>query len=274
MADPVDSSQAQAEQKEAALVAYHRAQASVPRHRFGLAYLALAVILGAAVGLFVVFASNGGKDSSPAWSAWEPTKDGVERLDEIGRYVSHQYALPSGRVLVTPFSTPPVVRLGNQLAAVRAIRITTGLPGESVNDSQIIDATNVWAYELCGGGKDCALSDGSASASRGRLLQRESLELALYTFKFEPAINYVVTYFPPVPKRDPAAIVLTREALEEPLKHPLAQTLPPPRTRLMPGQLSGNDLAVLDRYITRAYSLSGEQLQDGSPVLVLRPAAS
>jgi hypothetical protein len=274
MADPVDSSQAEAEQKEAALVAYHRAQASVPRHRFGLAYLALAAILGAAVGLFVVFASNGGKDSSTAWSAWEPTKDGVERLDEIGRYVSHQYALPSGRVLVTPFSTPPVVRLGNQLAAVRAIRITTGLPGESVSDSQIIDATKVWAYELCGGGKDCALSDGNASASRGRLLQRQSLELALYTFKFEPAIDYVVAYFPPVPKSDPAAIVLTRQALEEPLKHPLAQTLPPPRTRLMPGQLSGQDLAVLDRYITRAYSFAGEQLQDGSPVLVLRPAAS
>ena len=83
----------------------------------------------------------------------------------------------------------------------------------------------------------------------------------------------MVTYFPPVPKGDPAAIVLTRQALEEPLKHPLAQTLPPPRTRLVPGQLSGRDLAVIDRYITRAYTFSGEQLQDGSPVLVLRPAS-
>jgi hypothetical protein len=272
MADPVDSGQEQAEQKEAALVAYHRAQASVPRHRFGLAYLALAAILGAAVGLFVVFASNGGKDSGPAWSAWEPTKDGVQRLDEIGRYVSHQYALPSGRTLVTPFSTPPVVRLGNQLAAVRAIRITTGLPGETANDSQIIDATNAWAYELCGAGKDCAISDGNASAARGRLLQRESLELALYTFKFEPVIDYVITYFPPAPKRDPAAIVLSRQSLEEPLKHPLANTLPPPTTRLVPGALNSRDLAVLDRYITQAYTFTGEQLQDGSPVLVLRPA--
>jgi hypothetical protein len=273
MADPVDGGRAQPDQKEAALVAFQRAQTSVPRHRFGLAYLALAAILGAAVGLFVVFASNGGKDSSPAWSAWEPTKDGVQRLDEIGRYVAHEYALPSGRVLVTPFSTPPVVRLGNQLAAVRVIRIATGLPGETLNDSQIIDASNAWAYELCGEGKNCAISDGTASASRGRLLQRESIELALYTFKFEPTIDYVVTYFPPVPKRDPAAVVLSRQALDEPLKHPLAQTLPPPRTRLEPGQLSGRDLAVIGRYITRAYTFSAEQLQDGSPVLVLRPAS-
>ena len=272
MADPVDSGQAQADQKEAALVAYRRAQASVPRHRFGLAYLALAAIMGAAVGLFVVFTMNGGRESDKEWSAWQPTKDGVQRLDEIGRYVSHQYALPSGRVLVTPFSTPPVVRLGNQLAGVRVIRIATGLPGETVSDSQIIDASSAWAYELCGEGKNCAISEGAASAARGRLLQRESLELALYTFKFEPAIDFVIAYFPPVPKGSPAAIVLTREALKEPLKHPLAQTLAPPRTRLVPGQLSGRDLTVINSYITRAYTFSGEQLQDGSPVLVLRPA--
>ena len=273
MADPVDGGETQAEQKEAALVAYHRAQASVPRHRFGLAYLVLAAIMGAAVGLFVVFTTNGGRESDQKWSAWQPTKEGVARLDEIGRYVSHQYALASGRVLVTPFSTPPVVRLGNQLAAVRVIRIATGLPGETVSDSQIIDASSTWAYELCGEGKDCAISEGAASAARGRLLQRESLELALYTFKFEPTIDFVIAYFPPVPKGSPAAIVLSRQALKEPLKHPLAQTLPPPKTRLVPGQLSGRDLTVINRYITRAYTFSGEQLQDGSPVLVLRPAS-
>jgi hypothetical protein len=272
VADPVDK-QGQADKKEAALVAFHRAQASVPRHRFGLAYLALAAIMGAAVALFVVFTTNGGKKSGPEWSAWQPTKGGIQALDEIGKYVSRQYALPNGRVLVTPFSTPPVARIGDQLAAARAIRLTTGLPGEALNDSQFIDAASAWAYELCGAGKNCAISDGTASASRGRLLQRESLELALYTFKFEPAIDYVVTYFPPSPKRDPAAILLTRQALEEPLKHPLAHTLPPPRTRLVPGQLSARDLAVIDRYIPRAYTFSGEQLQDGSPVLVLRPVS-
>jgi hypothetical protein len=272
MADPVEN-QEQADRKEAALVAYRRAQASVPRHRFGLAYLGLAAILGVAVGLFVVFTANGGRDSSAQWSAWQPTKDGVQRLDEIGKYVSHQYALPDGRALVTTYSTPPVVRLGNQLAAVRAIRVGTGLPGETANDTQIIDASSAWAYELCGLGKNCAISGGSPSQSRGRLLQRAALELALYTFKFEPAINYVVMYFPPAPKRTPAAIFLTRQELQEPLKHPLAQTLPPPRTRLVPGQLSGKDLVVINRYVTRAYSYSGEQLQDGSPVLMLRPAS-
>lgn len=270
MADPVNDDQ-QAKKEEAVLVAPIQAEASVPRHRFGIAYLALAALLGAAVGLFVVFAGNGGKDRKPAWSAWQPTLSGVKRLDEIGKYVSHQYALPNGRLLVGAFSTPPVVQLGNQLAAARAIAVSPGLRGETLDDSQIIDAQRAWAFELCGLGKNCTIS-GSPTKARRRLLQRAALELALYTFKYESQIDYVITYFPPAPGVAPAAVFLTRQSLLKPLKHPLAQTLPPPRTRLTPGQLSGQDLVVIDRYIRRAYSYSGETLQDGSPVLKLQPA--
>ena len=60
------------------LVARRRAEQRVPRHRFGLAYLALAALLGAAVGLFVVLVGHGGSGSGPGWSAWKPAQTGVQ----------------------------------------------------------------------------------------------------------------------------------------------------------------------------------------------------
>ena len=98
MADPVNEGSLPAQREEAVLVARRRAQEKVPRHRFGLAYLALAALLGAAVGLFVVLVGNGGKDRGAAsWSAWKPTESGVKGLNQIAQHVSNQYALPSGR---------------------------------------------------------------------------------------------------------------------------------------------------------------------------------
>jgi hypothetical protein len=64
------SGQSQPAEPEAEPLARRRAEQIVPRHRFGLAYLALAALLGTAVGLFVVLIGNGGRDSGPSWSAW------------------------------------------------------------------------------------------------------------------------------------------------------------------------------------------------------------
>jgi hypothetical protein len=251
-----------------------RAAPDVPRHRFGLAYLALAAILGAAVGLTVVLAGNGGKKHDAAWSAWHPAKGGVARLDEIAKYVAGQYALPNRRQIVGVYSSPPVVQFQGQLAQARAVAIGTGLRGETINDAQIIDAGSVWTYELCGFGKSCTIGNGKSSVARGRLLQREALELSLYTFKYEKAVDYVVTYFPPATGSTPAALFLSRNDLKQPLDQPLADTLRPPKTRLMAGKLGTRDLVAIDRYIQRAYTYTSETLQDGSPLLVLRPATA
>jgi hypothetical protein len=260
-------------ESEAILIARRRAEQKVPRHRFGLAYLALAALLGAAVGLFVVLVGSGGKSDSEAWAAWKPTQTGVPRLTEIANYVAKQYALPSGRQIVGAYSSPPVVQYKSQLAQARVIQIRTGLRGETDADSQLLDAGKVWAYELCGFGTGCAVAEGKATVARGELLQREALELSLYTFKYEKAIDYVLTYFPPVPKNTPAAILLRRQDLEQALDHPLAQTLQPPRTRNVVGKLSSRDLAALDRYVLRAYTYTSGSLQDGSPLLVLTPVS-
>ena len=88
MADAVSEQQSLPMREEEALViARRKAAEKVPRHRFGLAYLLLAALLGAGVGLFVVFVSGNGKSGGQEWSAWKPTQSGVQRFDQIAKNV-------------------------------------------------------------------------------------------------------------------------------------------------------------------------------------------
>lgn len=264
------------QREEALVIARRRAEQKVPRHRFGLAYLALATVLGAAVGLFVVLAVNGGKDSGPSWSAWKPTESGVQGLDQIAKYVARQYALPNGRTLVGILSTPPVVQGSDQPVPVRAIAVTTGLPGESANDAQFYDAASAWTYQLCGFGQNCAISAGKASIERGQLLRREALELALYTFKYNNDLDSLLTFMPPaLGQRAKALLFFRRADLEQPLKQPLARTLPTPKTHLIPGQMRASDQARVREYADpHVYTFQFQQLADGSPIVVLQPLAA
>ena len=182
--------------------------------------------------------------------------------------------MPDSSQIVGVYSSPPVVHFQGQLAQARAVAISTGLSGETVGDAEIIDAGTVWSYELCGFGSSCKIGDGKASLARGRLLQREALELSLYTFKYEKTVDYVLTYFPPATGGTPAALFLRRNDLKPSLEHPLADTLPPPKTRLAVGELGRLDLLALGRYVRRAYTYSSDTLQDGSPLLVLSPATA
>jgi hypothetical protein len=262
-------------ESEATLPARRRAEERVPRHRFGLAYLALAAVLGAAVGLFVVLVGNGGKDSGPSWSAWKPTENGVQGRDQIAKYVGRQYGLPSGRQLVGILSTPPVVQSQGQAVPVRAIGVTTGLPGETVNDAQFFAAQDAWAYVLCGFGARCAISEGKASTARYDLLRREALELALYTFKYNSDVKSVVTFMPPARgKQANTALFFQREDTKRALDLPLARTLRPPRSRLEPGGMTAADIGAIRQYTSsRVYGFQFQQLADGTAILVLQPVA-
>ena len=100
MAGAVSQQQQLSKREEQALVIARRTAAEkVPRHRFGVAYLLLAALLGAGVGLFVVFVSGNGKSGGQQWSAWKPTQNGVQRFDQIAKNVGHEYALPTDRQL-------------------------------------------------------------------------------------------------------------------------------------------------------------------------------
>src|SRR5207248_6497915 len=135
---------------------------------------------------------------------------------------------------------------------VRAIAVTTGLPGESVNDAQFFDSTTSWTYNLCGFGQNCAISQGKDSTERNELLRREALELALYTFKYDHDLQSLVTFMPPAlgaPQK--GVLFFRRQDLSVPLEHPLAATLPAPKTTLKPGEMDARDLARVRQYAGR-----------------------
>jgi hypothetical protein len=276
VADLVSEGSPPARSEQSKPLARPRPEPNVPRHRFGLAYLILAAILGAAVGLFIVLTAGGGKHSSPPWSAWKPEKSGVQRLNEIARHVEGQYALPNGRKLVIVLSTPLEVQSQNQPVPLRAIGVAPGLAGESASDATFYDASSGWAFNFCGEGSKCALP-GTASQARYALLQREALELALYTFKYEPAIDSVVAYLPPAKKLGSGsaantAIFLRRQDLAPALKDPLSRTLPPPKGVLRPGALGQQELERVKTYTgDRIYDYAFQSLQDGTVALLLEP---
>src|SRR5205814_8586472 len=74
-----------------------------------------------------------------------------------------------------------------------------------------VSATNGVMYSLCGLGPSCSIASGTPSQERGRLVRREILELALYTFKYESGIQSVIAFIPPkapAAGQQPAAFVV------------------------------------------------------------------
>ena len=268
--------------EEALLLARRRAEAKVPRHRFGVAYLVLAALLGAAVGLFVVFVTDGGKGGGAKWSTWKPTQSGVQGFDQIAKFVGHEYALPTGRQLVGVLSTPPVVQgQGSSPVPLRAIAVRTGLAGETSQDASFYSAGGAWAYVLCGFGKSCAIAEGAPSVARYDLLRREALELSLYTFKYNSGIDSVITYMPPGKNVSASGaattslVFLRRADVKQALDAPLRLTLPPPKIHLAPGEMSTDDLSRVRRYTdARVYGFQFQQLADGTAIVVLDPISA
>ena len=279
MADVVSEQQPLTKREEQALViARRQAETKVPRHRFGIAYLLLAALLGAGVGLFVVFLAGKGKSGGQQWSAWKPTQNGVQRLDQIAQNVAREYALPNGRQLVGVLSTPPVVQGQITPVPLRAIAVRTGLAGETSNDASFYGAGDAWAYVLCGFGTSCAISGGKPSVERYDLLRREALELALYTFKYNHSIQSVLAYMPPAKavnasgQATPSLIFLRRGDVKPALDEPLKSTLLPPRTNIKPGQMTAGELSRVRRLTdSRVFNFNFQQLADGTAIVVLDP---
>jgi hypothetical protein len=278
VADAVSEQPLPKREEQALVLARRKAEEKVPRHRFGLAYLLLAALLGTAVGLFVVFASDGGKGGGQKWSAWKPTQDGVQRFDQIAKTVQREYVLKNGRQLVGVLSTPPVVQGQGSPVPLRAIAVRTGLTGETSEDASFYGAGDAWAYVLCGFGTSCSIAEGKPSVQRYDLLRREALELALYTFKYNHGIQSVLAYMPPAKNANSSGtatsslIFLRRGDLKQALGEPLRTTLPPPKTSLKPGQMSAAELARVRRLTdSRVFNFQFQQLADGTAIVVLDP---
>jgi hypothetical protein len=254
----------------------------IPEHRphrskFLLAYFVLAALVGIAVAAFLVFAQTdstrtpaaAAAEAQPAaWNGFRPRGFQADQVHQIATYIGSTYHLPGGHELVAVKASIPPSYQNALMITDYAVSISSG--GQSSYD--VIPAANSVTYELCGLGKQCAIGSGKPSVARSRLLRREALELALYTFHFEPSIQTVVTYMPPAPG-DKASFVLLflRSQLAGALARPISATLPETKPPL-PDAMSTTEATRVDGLTAPdLYRFSFTRGQDGGVWLVFNP---
>jgi hypothetical protein len=109
--------------------------------------------------------------------------------------------------------------------------------------------------------------------TRGLLVRREALELALYTFKFAPSVNSITAFMPPPPGQTSSSILyLHKDDLNDQLHTPLNKTLPldtPP----LPTAPDTTEQVTIDKLtLPHMFTYQLTALQTGGAALVLDPA--
>jgi pimeloyl-ACP methyl ester carboxylesterase len=157
----------------------------------------------------------------PAWSAWAPPAGPVATAaGAIAAHVAPTYLAGAGGSPLVDVSQGPPRALGRLAVAVEVSAVGRSGPRFAL-------PSTVWTYTLCGRASECSIP-GDPSETRGRLVAREALELALYTFEYEPGIDSVLVYLPSVRGAGPPheAMYFERNQVAGELARPLARTLP------------------------------------------------
>ena len=255
-------------------VAEPREESPAYRLRFGIAYILLAALVGAAVGTFIVLAGRPSAEQK-AWSAWRPSGTPDERLNQITDRVAHAYRLPSGNQLVGVLAQTPSVVNDNQSQEIRAFGLATPSPTTGTPNITFVPTEGAVEFILCGiRTQDCSIREDKPTPQRLRLLRRQALELALYTFRYVDGVKSVFAVLPPRSGSRPELGLFFRKSdLDDVLEHPLDRTLrrsPPPNPEALP-RVEAN---VIDRLtVPHLHKFSYQPVADGSLVVVLGPAA-
>jgi hypothetical protein len=247
---------------------------SVSRHRFGIAYLVLAAIVGAAVGLVVVLATrdDGHTQTTRTWSTWAPRTTGTLGAREIARHVSGQYHLENGSLLTAVVAGPMEIESSQGPVPVSAILVRSGKAGVRQERIDVAFPEAGVFFQLVGSGANNSIP-GQATLTRGQLVRREALELALYTFRYVDGVDAVVAFLPPKPNSPSYAVFFKKNDLDNQLDHPLVRTLPQ-RKPPVPGKLSPIERRTIDDLtLSRYFRFELQRANNGARVLVLRPAA-
>jgi hypothetical protein len=208
-----------------------------PRGRFRLAYLLLAAAVVVAGVLFFVIDGSSSNTSGrqlageDSWGSFQPAGLTQDRIQQIALHVGSTYRTTGHHQLVAvSASIPPAYQ--NNLPITQYV-LSFPDNGQTSYQAVPIGANNV-LYEMCGLGPKCSIADGKASTERGRLLRREALELALYTFHYTD-VGSVVTFLPPKKGERPQFVFLflrtqfeQQGLLAKPLDAILAEPTPPP----------------------------------------------
>jgi hypothetical protein len=239
--------------------------------RFMVVYAVLGLVLLVSVVAFVVYALQPGLTSSSAWSSWSPPQGSLPVVAKaIADHVAPNYRLATGGQLVAVVPSPPTVTAGTQNVTIDAVSMKSAQTGDQTVRQLGLGKTEM--YTLCGLGDHCAIASGTPSVSRGRLVRREGLEAALYTFKHVPAVDSVLVFLPSVAgSTDTRALFFQRSDLAAQLDQPLRDTLPlatPPRA----GKDDPTEVNVIDQLTLKHYYTSQlVELQVGGTLLALTP---
>jgi hypothetical protein len=251
------------------------------RNRFGFLMGALAGVLVAAGLVVVAVLAWGGSDNGAGeglaknWSRWTPADvtltDGAQ---QIADHVGAEYHHANGQQLTKV--------TGGPLGIGVALRASSG-------QIKSYDGQNGVLYTLNGLGANGSIKGGTPSTQRLQLVRREALELALYTFRYLPDADMVVTLLPPPPPKagtdaaspvsgilpntsaDPkemTAVFYRPGDLKQRLQIPLGATLgaaaPPPE------QMGGTEGQTVDSLtLPNLFNWSLPASQVGQPSLVL-----
>jgi hypothetical protein len=262
--DPEADTKATAELEEAVQLATEAAAPTGPspfRSRFGflfgvLAGIALCVAGGTA--LLLGAQEESGPELAENWSAWEPeTSRMVDGAEEIAGHVGLQYKLDSGDQLVSIRSSSLELQGEDIGVAVRPV-------GGSL---QYMEGDGL-LYILNGLGPNGTIPTGTASKKRGRLLLREALELALYSFRYLEDVTMVAVLLPQSPEatgqeRQTRAVFYRPGDLLPQLQVPLTATLSPktptPGTMTPTESKKVDDLTLRNLFLASIQPLEAEQ---------------
>jgi hypothetical protein len=242
--------------------------------RFVVLYTVLGIVLAGAILGLVVLVIQPGRTASPAWSSWKPANGNTAAMTkQIADHHAARYRMSEGGgQLVAIIPSGPQITSGTNNIAIKAIAVRKA--PQSNSGIRVLGSDKTRMYTLCGLGANCSIQGGTPTATRGRLVRREALEVALYTFKFVPAIDSVVAFMPPPPGENTASVLfLEKGNVTDLLNQPLSRTLPltaPP----LPDDEDLAEAATIDKLtLKNMFSYELQALQTGGAALILDPVS-
>jgi hypothetical protein len=261
-----------------------RAHASAYYTRFSVAYTVLIMLAIGGIGALVLILIHLHTPRPVRWSTFVPTGSSLAMERQIATRVSSEYKASTAGRLVTVFpgpleaprisqsstGQPQTVEVPITLIAVQP-DVSTGQHEEG--DFTFFHPESTVAYSMCGFGdtqQNCGIS--AVSSNPVPLLHREALELALYTLKYVPGTDAVITYLPPPsnPNAAATAVFIARNDVKSNLGTPLVRTLKPQKIFLGAGVPDGGNVTELTR--SHVYTTDYQTLpSDGTAALELTP---